>query len=368
MRLKLQQESLRSGDNMVRYVHVLRWYTLTLLFITALVLPHPAAAIPPPDFLFQIGSQVGQLFSLLAVGIGAGVAAVGSMFRPFLLRFRQRKLLVAAAAIVVAGSALTITLIVERLRSDAFQEQFNAEVAASLENAIASRDSLPSTRPPVDTTLPLVITNTEFDAADESSIYVLDAREDEEYAIGRYPGSHHIRFADVLDGAWASLPTDEVVYVMCWSGIRGSEVAEFLRMKGVPARYLEDGADGWVKNGGLWNGEIAFSSTYADARYTGTLATEDVRAAVAHGAALVDARQADAYAASHIDGSVNISVIFTPSDELDALLDLVPDGADVVTVCDDFVSCFDAKIVGIKLEYRSHVFLGRYAKPWEYSL
>ncbi len=96
---------------------------------------------------------------------------------------------------------------------------------------------------------------------------MLDAREDEEFAIGNYPGSHHLRFADIKAGEWIQLPTDQIIYVLCWSGIRGKEVADFLRSKKILARYVERGADGWVSFGGKWLGEIKFRSVYKQDQY-----------------------------------------------------------------------------------------------------
>ena len=93
----------------------------------------------------------------------------------------------------------------------------------------------------------------------DPNIFILDAREDEEYEIGHMPGSTHIRFADLLAGMWGDLPEDQEIYVLCWSGIRGKELTEFLRSKAVNARYIEEGADGWVADGGVWEGEIKFS-------------------------------------------------------------------------------------------------------------
>jgi hypothetical protein len=48
---------------------------------------------------------------------------------------------------------------------------------------------------------PVKVTNPEFIKilAADSNAYVLDAREDEEYEIGQFPGSVHIRFADLLE-------------------------------------------------------------------------------------------------------------------------------------------------------------------------
>ena len=214
--------------------------------------------------------------------------------------------------------------------------------------------------------LPISISNADFETARKSNVFVLDAREDEEYDLGHYTGSTHTRFADLIAGSWVSLPTDKVVYVFCWSGIRGKALTEFLRSKGVTARYLINGASGWVNSGGAWEGEILFSTKYSDARYTGTLSTKEVHNLVSDGAVLIDSRQTEVFATKSLPGSQNIPIFFTPSDELAKLFAEVPPDAKIITICDDYVSCFDAKIAGVKLEKLGHEFLGRYAVPQDY--
>ncbi len=214
--------------------------------------------------------------------------------------------------------------------------------------------------------LPLAISNSDFQPVASGNLFVLDAREDEEYEIGRFPNSTHIRFADLIVGEWIRVPTDQIVYVFCWSGIRGKEVAEFLRSKKIVARYIENGADGWVSFGGKWTGGIKFASQYPQERYAHLVTLNELKEKSAQGAAIVDSRIKDKYNNWHIPGSINIPIIYTPSSKIDDLLDEVSSGKPVITVCDDFVSCFDAKITGLKLERKGHEFLGRYNKPWEY--
>jgi rhodanese-related sulfurtransferase len=170
----------------------------------------------------------------------------------------------------------------------------------------------------------------------------------------------------LVAGEWIGLPTDRTIYVLCWSGIRGKEVAEFLRSKGFVARFLESGSDGWVSEGGEWNGNIKFVQKYADPRYQIVFSTAQARQYEQDGVVFVDSRPAATYDKWHIPGSVNIPIIYTATVNTETVLAQVPPSSTVVTVCDDFVSCFDAKITGVKLEQRGHTFLGRYNKPWEY--
>ncbi|MBT4849406.1 rhodanese-like domain-containing protein [Candidatus Parcubacteria bacterium] len=196
---------------------------------------------------------------------------------------------------------------------------------------------------------------------------ILDAREDIEYENGYFPASEHIRFADLKAGQWIEIPDDKFVYVLCWSGIRGKEVAEFLRTKKIVASYLEEGANGWVEFGGHWIGSIKFGAQYNESRYQIVFDTDDVRQKVRDGAFLVDTREPYKFKQTHITGSVNIPIMYTPTVNIENVFAQVPANSQIITVCDGYVNCFDAKITGVELERRGHQFLGRYNKPWEYE-
>ena len=202
--------------------------------------------------------------------------------------------------------------------------------------------------------------------SDREDYVVLDAREDLEHENGSFPGSTHIRYADLQAGMWIDLPEDKYVYVLCWSGIRGQEVAEFLRTKDIVASYLAGGASSWVEFGGKWDGNIKFGEKYTEDRYKITYSTDDVRSYVEDGVVLVDCREPWVYEEWHIEGSVNIPIMYTPSIDLEEAFAQVPAGSTVITVCDDYVNCFDAKITGVELEDRGITFIGRYNFPWEY--
>ena len=343
-----------------------------IAILLALAVPSRAAAIPPPDFLIAIGSSFGQIFSLVVVllsGLFAAVAQTVQAYRPSRhqtgprqrrWRFRVGPAVFVTAIVALVSVSAAIATVVDQTRQ-------RAEIARVVEKSVIEATSKSDALPVAESsyfhdneTLPIDISNEDFAAIESAGPFVLDAREDEEVEIGRYPGSAHVRLADLLDGAFANVPRDRTVYVLCWSGIRGNQVASFLRDHGIVARYLTDGAEGWVAFGGTWEGGIKFSSVYSDPQYARTLAADETAAAVENGAVLVDSRDAKRIAGKPLAVSVAISAIFTPTAKLEAALALVPADVEVITVCDDFVSCFDAKLVGIRLEKRGHAFLGRY--------
>ncbi len=216
---------------------------------------------------------------------------------------------------------------------------------------------------------PLSISNQNFEeitTSNRSDYVVLDARENIEYENGYFEESLHIRYADLQAGRWIELPNDKFIYVICWSGIRGKEVAEFLRTKNIVASYLETGANGWVEYGGAWIGNIKFAQKYSEERYRLVFSTEEIKDKLNEGVILVDSREPWKYEESHIEGSINIPMMYTPTIDLEKVFGQVPKNSKVITVCDGYVNCFDAKITGVELELRGYTFLGRYNKPWEF--
>lgn len=216
----------------------------------------------------------------------------------------------------------------------------------------------------------IIISNKELDSIIKSNLdnyIVLDARENIEVENGYFPKSIHIRFADLKAGKWIELPSDKFVYVYCWSGIRGKEVADFLRRKKIIASSFEDGANGWFNFEGDWTGNIKFGEKYTDKRYSIVFSTDEVKKYVSEGVILVDARQPYKYEKSHILGSMNIATMHIPSVDYEKSFNQVAANSKVITICDDYVNCFDAKVTGVELERRGYQFLGRYNKPWEYG-
>ena len=215
--------------------------------------------------------------------------------------------------------------------------------------------------------IPEAISNSDFKTAlnDSRAQYlVLDARENIEFENGHFPSATHIRFADLKAGRWIELPTDRPVYVFCWSGIRGKEVTEFLRSKKILARYLETGANGWVAANGSWTGDVAFLKVYTDDRYKRVFTVDEIKDKISTGVTLVDTRPPNSYSAWHIPGSINIPLLSTPSIAVEQAFSQVQAHSTVLTVCDGYVNCFDAKLTGVELERRGHTFLGRFAEPW----
>ena len=87
----------------------------------------------------------------------------------------------------------------------------------------------------------------DFAAEHAMGAYVLDVREDDEYAAGRVPGAVHIPMGQVGERI-AELPEGRIL-VICRSGNRSRQVVEFLKSQGRSAVNVSDGTMGWADRG-----------------------------------------------------------------------------------------------------------------------
>ena len=78
--------------------------------------------------------------------------------------------------------------------------------------------------------------------------FLLDVREDDEWAAGHAPDAVHVRLGE-LGARAAELPRDREVYVICRSGNRSSYAAQALAARGLNTINVSDGMTGWAVAG-----------------------------------------------------------------------------------------------------------------------
>ena len=81
-----------------------------------------------------------------------------------------------------------------------------------------------------------------------TGIYLLDVREDDEWAAGHAPDAVHVRLSE-LSAHTEELPRDREVYVICRSGARSAYAAQALTAGGLNAVNVADGMTGWAVAG-----------------------------------------------------------------------------------------------------------------------
>jgi rhodanese-related sulfurtransferase len=78
--------------------------------------------------------------------------------------------------------------------------------------------------------------------------WLLDVREDDEWAAGHAPQATHIPLGQ-LGARTAELPQDQEIYVICRSGVRSARAAQALDGAGWPAVNVGGGMQDWAAAG-----------------------------------------------------------------------------------------------------------------------
>jgi rhodanese-related sulfurtransferase len=79
-------------------------------------------------------------------------------------------------------------------------------------------------------------------------VWLLDVREDDEWAAGHVPGAQHIPLGE-LGARSAEVPQDELIYVICRSGARSARAAQALAGAGWRALNVAGGMQDWAAAG-----------------------------------------------------------------------------------------------------------------------
>jgi rhodanese-related sulfurtransferase len=79
-------------------------------------------------------------------------------------------------------------------------------------------------------------------------VWLLDVREDDEWAAGHAPSARHIPLGDLAERA-GEVPQDELIYVVCRSGNRSGRAAQALAGAGWRAVNVAGGMQDWAAAG-----------------------------------------------------------------------------------------------------------------------
>lgn len=327
-------------------------------------------AVPPPDFIIAAASQIWALFTVVFAFLSGIFWSFRQLFMGFFSRYRN--FFLAWGIIFIGIISFAIASFWDSSKRD---EQEKKDLATWIETTKRNEAEKSSTvsseeRMSISSSqslLPIEISNMEAKKLlSDSWVLFLDTREDLEYQIGNIPGSTHLRFADIKDGRWTHLLSNSRIIVICWSGMRGKEITEYLRERWIRAQYLEHGVDSWVASWWLWKGEVKFSRAFPQANYHKALSTQEFLQQKKKWVVIIDGSYEEKNQLL-LSGSERISTINTPKESLENLYSRFWSGKTFIVVCDGYISCFDAKLTGITLEKENNTFLWRYTSPWELS-
>lgn len=81
-----------------------------------------------------------------------------------------------------------------------------------------------------------------------AGVFLLDVREDDEWAAGHAPDAVHVRLGE-LAARTGEIPRDREVYVICRGGSRSAYAAQALSDAGWTTVNVADGMTGWAVAG-----------------------------------------------------------------------------------------------------------------------
>ena len=187
-----------------------------------------------------------------------------------------------------------------------------------------------------------------IDAGDEP--FILSIRQQDVYDDGHVSGAYLASWGADLASKVSMLPTDETVYVYCYTGQTAGQTVALLNMLGIEAVSIKSGYNNGITqtegyeayidtvavelpDAGAEFDSVLLKSvedyfTAAPDNGNNIMAAEDVYAAVEAGeVSVVDIRSADDFAAGHIAGAVNIPF----GADMQLSFETLPEGKLVVT-------------------------------------
>ena len=160
-------------------------------------------------------------------------------------------------------------------------------------------------------------------------LFIVDIRQAEAYAEAHITGAYLASWGEDLSAKVSMLPTDQPVYIYCYTGQTAGQTVALLRMLGIDAYSVQSGYTNGISQTEGYEAYIDTTAAelpdagasfdpfllqvveqyFTDAVDNGNniIADTDAQALVEAGTVtFLDVRQADAYAEGHVQGAVNI--------------------------------------------------------------
>lgn len=348
---------------------MIRWY-IVLFFVAMLFVNYVAFAVPPPDFIFQVASQIWTFFALSVAFLWAFFVWYIQIIKQFYQK--HRTLILIWWTVLVLWLSAIIAYVADQYYQESQQQKMNQEWMN--ENGtwelwfldLSSRarpgifvsetyatDKLATNELTTKQVKELIKNKTK-------EIFLLDARESLEREYGYIPNSTHYREADLMAWDWKKLPKNRLIIVFCWSGIRWKEVSDFLNKQWLTTKFVQWWANGRVESKWNWSGAIQFAKIYPADRYKIVYTKENVKKQVKKWTILIDVRTKKAYDKKHIQWAVNFPLKDMTTTQVKEQLASMWKWKTYISLCDDYVNCFYAKIIGVYIERTWNKFLWRY--------
>lgn len=348
-----------------------------------------AYAIPPPDFIIQIWSQLGVFFAMW-VAIFSTVFGTSYFYLKDFYK-RHKKIVFWLLLLIILGWFFLYKYLDEQEKlNNILLQNKNLDIWLSYKNLdiyneykwlpyeekvkkLLEVEELELKKWLFDwkksDILWKSISNEDFDNIlkwNDSKYVFLDAREDIENDIWRIPWSIHHRVADLkLNSDFKKLSKDKTYIVICWWWMRWKLVSEFLISKWIKSKYLEWGVKEWIKYWWefIWKTELKDVFRYSN--YSNFLDDIEFVDNVISWTKLIDAREQSRLSMEDkVINANSISIMYSSSQYMENKFSEYWVGDRVVVICNDYVNCFDWQTIWIELEKRGVNLIWIYFKKW----
>ncbi|HLU39242.1 MAG TPA: PEP/pyruvate-binding domain-containing protein, partial [Planctomycetota bacterium] len=328
-------------------------------------------AIPSPDLLLSLFASGAQVLGLLAVAVG------GVWFRKSRTNPKQRPAAspwpfrIVLLLLIGVSTAYVLTLLhhtdVENRR-----KRVNLVRRSVEKGKVVGNTSLKTLGFSDQLTHPLGWHTdhvAELVASGRTPV-MFDVREPEEIELGYIPGARKIRYPDLKHDPSLLGDADEPL-LLCDSGNRSSELADWFTTQGRKCRFMIGGYEKWVAEdrplaeAGRRSG-LRDIPDYPNKHVL--LDTAEVERLVAEeGAIFVDVRYPEEFAKHALPGAINLTLRRMLTSEIEPALRSLPDRP-IIAPCYDKRSSFFAMLLGLRLHRLGADFRGRYTLPHEYHV
>lgn len=315
-----------------------------IIALIALVFPKDSYAVIPPDFVIQIGYGLGAFFSIASIILTVFLGFFTSLFK----KIKKNWIIIFVVFVCLIGVILFFSIDKNSTKEDSHYTEL-----VSL--SVATKDL--SAKKSLFNNVSAKYLHEKY--ISDNSIYILDVREDIEFETGSILNSHHVRYADIVGGEWQSLPEDKEIYIVCFTGLRGRIISDFLHSKGIIAHYISNGVLDISEYTDMWIGDtkIGIIDNHRNLRIP--LIQSSFQKIINKGVFVVDTRNPELAKNLVLKDSIFLSTITTASIDLESTYSQIQTN-NFIIICNNQVSCFDATIEVIELEKRGYHFLGIY--------
>lgn len=328
-------------------------------------------ALPPVDFVMQVVANTWIYISMWIALFATFIWSTYRLFQGFYNKYKIGLIIISLFIVILSGSVILKLTSQSEIDSLFKEKEINLiqwlyawiVVKSDIQTNISflhtlNLDSMVNSK--------YFITNDEFTSmlsSNPDDVFILDWREDIEYQMWHIPSAIQMRTADIkLENSWKDLPTDKIIIVTCWTGMRGKIIRDYITSKWFEARYLKDGIESWLDVGWKFIWEEDLNKMYPDEKYKFNMHPNDIIKYKSDGALIIDAREEYITSLDPLDQVLIISESNDSTKEINTLLNSIKPWEKVMVMCDDPINCYDANMIWVKLEERWIIFLGRFMR------